>query len=148
MAGLVVDLAVPSAPAQRATPRSNWLILTAVVVGVFFGALACAGGLAAGNAHGTAEPSVPPILVHPPAHAGHLGSTTRPESPHAPAGDHGDHPASTSMTGHPGMACVVSVDLDVPEASVATVCDSYEASAAPMWADWPADVDPPVPRFS
>lgn len=148
MAGLVVDLTAPPAPARKATPPSHWLVLTAVMVGVFFGALACAAGLAGGNAHGTAEPSVPEMPVHSPAHAGHVGSTTESESPPIPAGDHGDHPVNTSMTGHPGMACVVSVDLHVPEASVATVCDSYEAAAVAMWADWPADVDPPVPRFS
>ena len=49
---------------------------------------------------------------------------------------------------HPGMACVVSVDLHLPDWSSAMVSDPYEAPLLAMSTGCPADVDPPVPRFS
>ncbi|MAT06689.1 MAG: hypothetical protein CL424_16760 [Acidimicrobiaceae bacterium] len=150
MAGRIVDLTVVPAHARPSAPPVQWVVLVAVAFGVLFGAVACAAGMAGGIAHGgTTLPSVVEDDDLSMAHAGHPAPVMEPESQLTPSGDNGDHSGSASTTGnHPGMACVVSVDLRAPDASFASISDSYEVPLMGMTAGCPADVDPPVPRFS
>jgi hypothetical protein len=150
MAGRIVDLTVSPAHVWRSAPPSQWVVLVAVAFGVLFGAVACAAGMASGVAHsGTTLSSVHDADELLMEHPGHLAPVVEPESQPMSAGGHGDHSGSASMTGnHPGMACVVSVDLRAPETSSVTFSDSYEVPLMGMSTGCPADVDPPVPRFS
>lgn len=149
MAGLVVDRTVSTARSQQLAPPSQWVVLVAVAVGLLFGALACADSLAGGVGHGVTER--PALETHEPpmAHADHVASMAQSEPRPTQPGDHGDHSGSSSMAGsHPGMACVVSVDLHFPEASSVSISDLHDFPQTPMNTGCPADVDPPVPRFS
>lgn len=149
MAGLVVDRTLPPAHPRLPARPSHRVVLVAVAFGLLFGAVACAAGLAGGAAHSASQPSVLEIDGLQMAHAGHLAPTVDAGSQRMPPGGHGDHSGSSSMAGgHPGMACVVSVDLHFPEASPAAVSDSFEVPLVGMRTGCPADVDPPVPRFS
>lgn len=148
MAGSLVDRTVVLAPRRLSAPPAKLLVLVALAFGLLFGAMACAAGLAVGVAHGAAEVSSPDADVMP-RHADHSDSTGDPESEPMPPVDHGDHSGSSSTPGnHPGMACVVSVDLHFPEATAVAISDSSEITLLGLSAGCPADVDPPVPRFS
>lgn len=145
----VVDRTASPAHARLSAPLSRWVVLVAVAFGVLFGALACVAGTAAGAAHGATQPSVVENDEPSMAHAGHVAPTTLSDAPPMTSGDHGGHSGSGSTTGnHPGMACVVSFDLRAPEAWSASISDSYEIALMGMVSGCPADVDPPVPRFS
>lgn len=149
MAGLVVDRTDQSARSRSTAPPLQWIVLAAVAVGLLFGAMACVTGLASGGAHSAAQQSILEFDDLPTGHAGHVDQRAESGSHSSPLEDHGDHPASTSMAGnHPGMACVVSVDLHFPEPSAMSVSDSHETQPAAMSTGCPADVDPPVPRLS
>lgn len=148
MAGLVVDPTAPPARPPLAAPLSWCIVLVAVAFGLVFGAMACAADLAGGVAHGATGSSTIDTHEMPSAHADHPAPTAEPALQPTPAGDHGDHSGGTSTGGHPGMACVVSVDLHVPEASPVSISDSSEIPPIVMSAGCPDDVDPPVPRSS
>lgn len=148
MAGIVVDRTIPAVRSRLSAPPPRWFVLVAVAVGLLSGAMACVTGLAGGVAHSAPQPSVVRIDGLTTSHAGHPAPLAESASQLAPAGA-GDRPAGTSMAGsHPGTACVVSVDLHFPEASSAVVSDPYEIPLLAMNTGCPADVDPPVPRFS
>lgn len=149
MAGIVVDRTPRLALSRSSTPFSQWVVLVAVAVGLLFGAIACVAGIAGGGAHSAAQPSIVGFDEPPTAHPGHVDPRAE-SGPHStPLGDHSDHSGSTSMAGsHPGMACVVSVDMHFPEPSSIAVSDSHETQPAAMSTGCPADVDPPVPRLS
>jgi hypothetical protein len=148
MAGLVVDRTVSPACSRLSAPATQLVALVAVAFGLLFGAMACAAGLAGGG-HGAVERSALELDEMPMAHADHLTTMTESESQPMLPGDHGDHSGSTSTPGsHPGMACVVSVDLHFPEVSSVSISDSSEIPLMGLSTGRPADVDPPVPRFS
>ena len=149
MAGLVVDRSVLPTHARPSAPPSQWVVLVAVAFGLLFGALACAAGMAGGVAHRVTQPSVREIDGLSMVHAGHPAPALESESSSTPLGGHGDHSGSPSTAGnHPGMACVVSVDLQTPEASPVSISDAHEIPLMGMSTGCPNDVDPPVPRFS
>ncbi len=149
MAGSLVDRTVVLDPRRLCALPVKLIVLVAVAFGLLFGAMACAAGLAGGVAHGAAEVSSPEADVMPGRHADHSDSMREPEAKPMPPEDHGDHSGIASTPGsHPGMACVVSVDLHFPEASSAVISGSSEITLLGLRAGCPADVDPPVPRFS
>lgn len=149
MAGRIVDPTVSPAHARPSAPPAQWVVLVAVAFGVLFGAMACAAGMAGGAAHSATQPSVLEVDELSMDHSGHLAPVVEPESQPTPPREHGDHSGTPPMTGnHPGMACVVSVDLHAPETSSVTISDSYHVPLTGMNTRCPADVDPPVPRFS
>lgn len=141
MVGLVVT---PLSRVRPCAPAGRMFVLMALAFGLLFGALACAAGMAGGVAHGAAPALDAPAAAHPDHAAPNLG----PEAQSRPGG-HADHSDSTSMAGsHPGMACVVSVDMHFPETSAVSISDSFETPLQAMSAGCSAEVDPPVPRFS
>lgn len=150
MAGRIVDRTVSPAHARPSAPPAQWVVLVAVAFGVLFGALACAAGMAGGGVHSaTTQASVLEMDDLSMDHSGHLAPVAESKSPPTPPGDHGDHSGGASPQGnHPGMACVVSIDLQAPNAPSASFADSHEIPVPGMNAGCPADVDPPVPRFS
>lgn len=115
----------------------------AVVVGLVFGSLACTVAMA--SSAGIAERSVVGAhLEHADAghHGpGHHGDVTVPGAPSGAlqADGHG---------GHPGMACVVAIDLRVPGAAPITSTGSIDVRPDGACVDRLVDVEPPVPRFS
>lgn len=133
------------------------MVLAAVVVGVAFGALACAAGLAEGSGH-RAHAQGTDTLVAPAmgSHDGHV--TAEPGAAGedsltllwatVPANDTRSGPAGASIEGHPGMACVVTVDLDVDESVTPVVTGWFDTPRATRPVDCIADLDPPVPRSS
>ena len=148
MAGLIVDRTASPTRSRLSAPATQLVALVAVAFGLLFGAMACAAGLAGGG-HGTVERSALELDETPKAHADHVDSMAESESQPMPPGDHGDHSGSTSTpVSHPGMACVLSVDLPFPEVSSVSISDSSEIPLMGLSAGCPADVDPPVPRFS
>lgn len=148
MTGLGIDHVALPARSRMSAPAGQLVALVAVALGLLFGAMACAAGLAGGG-HGTVERSAVELDEMPMAHADHLTAMAESESQHLPSGGHGDHSGNLSTPGsHPGMACVVSVDLNFPEASSVSISDSFEIPLMGMSVGCPADVDPPVPRFS
>lgn len=164
MAGCVVDLGVvptgaadapvgASAPFGHVAPSARRVVLVAVVLGLLFGALACAAGMAGGNAHGAHQPG--PVAVAPSAVDEHRAHAVRVDADATAtalvaATDHlPDSSSGSSMAeGHPGMACVVPVELRFADPSAATLSDLYEVAAAGISPDCAADVDPPIPKFS
>lgn len=139
----------------RPGPRLRRAVLAAVLVGVAFGAMTCAAGMAVGNGHNTVAGA--PVDQHSPAadaHADHSAVARVVEagaaSQHAASeGNDGDHRSTTSSDqNHPGMACVVSLDLRVPEPTPTSVTDAVDNSVILERSDCVADVEPPVPRIS
>lgn len=126
------------------------LVLVAIVVGVVAGAFACATGLTTGAAH--AHGPVDIVASAPDAHSGHAS--------HAAAErlDHGVHGIGTTErapgdddaghAGHPGMSCVVEVDLRFRGGHSAVICDLVESSEAVALVQRADDLEPPVPRAS
>lgn len=145
MAGFVEDRADPagSLPVRPA----HWVVLVAVAAGLLLGAIVCAAGLVGGAAHGAAHAAVVDGDATPTAHTDHAAHTSGPDSSHP--GGHGEHSGDTSASGsHPGMACVVSVDLQFPNVSSPWDAGSHVSQPPPMTAGCSDDVDPPVPRIS
>lgn len=150
MTGLVVDRTVPPARSRLSAPSTHKVVLLAVAFGLLFGALACAAGPAGGGVgHGAVEPTTLEPDGAPMEHADHVAPIAKSGSQSVPLGDHGGHSGSASTAeSHPGMACVVSVDLHFPEATAVSISDSSAVPLLGLSAGCPADVDPPVPRFS
>lgn len=150
------SMAVPDTALRlRVTAPLSWMVLAAIVIGLAVGALACAATLAGGSGH-LVHAQGQPTLLAPSAesHDGHvtadtgaagedpllgpveLGNVTRSES------------AGPGTQGHPGMACVVVVDLDVAELVTPLVADWFDSPRATPPGECVGDLDPPVPRFS
>jgi hypothetical protein len=126
----------------------RWGLLGAITIGVFVGAMACATSLAVGDVHGAHAVVGEPRTGHSDAvkHA-HAWGTADADADPSTSSDGAPEPSSTEH-GHPGMACVTSVQLRVP-ALVVPAGASIE-SARPMMTppDCVTEPEPPVPRFS
>lgn len=139
---------VPSRP-HTGTAGFRLVVLASIVVGVLVGAMACAAGLSAGDhgsVHAVATADGPSVDgAHHPHHA-HVPVGAEAAAA-APIPVHGDG-VSTVEQSHPGMACVVAVDLRFPDPVVrsSTGTVAHEAVSSP--ADCPPELDPPVPRSS
>jgi hypothetical protein len=68
--------------------------------------------------------------------------------PLAPSDDGRSESTGTSTEGHPGMACVVTVDLDVAEAVTPVMAGWFDLPRPTLPVDRVVDLDPPVPRHS
>ena len=67
----------------------------------------------------------------------------------APLGtDSRSGPADALVDGHPGMACVVTVDLEVEEMVAPVMGVWFETPHASRPVDCVVELDPPVPRSS
>jgi hypothetical protein len=148
----VVDRTVVADAPQRPLVHARTLALVAVVFGLLWGAMACAAGLAGPGGHAAhlggagAAAATSPGLEGPHDHASHLdpaGSASVPGDTPLPGGLDGSSPAS-----HPGMACVVSVDLRFPAASATGHSNPHVTAGSVVPTGCAADVDPPVPRLS
>ncbi len=140
---------------SRSAARLRRAVLVAVLVGVAFGALTCVAGMAGGNGHSAHADAR--VEQHSPAgdsHADHSAAARVVEaaaaSQHAASeGNDGGHRSTTSANQiHPGMACVVSLDLRFPEPTPTSVTDAVDNPVTPERSDCVADVEPPVPRIS
>lgn len=131
------------------------VVLAAVVVGVAVGAMACAAGMAAGGGHrahiAAAEADRSPSED---SHAGHSSQApdaeigAAPERPAAQGNNGTDRSTASQLQSHPGMACVVSVDLRLLEPTLTSVSDIVDVPAAAKRSNCVADLEPPVPRIS
>lgn len=149
MAGSVVESTLVRVVRRSCARSATLVVLGAVALGLLFGAVACAAGLSGGLAHGATGVSDSDIDVLPGWHADHSDSMSWQEPDSTSTGQRGGHPENSSTPGsHPGMACVVSVNLAFPEVSSAVISDSSEITLLGLSPGCPADVDPPVPRFS
>jgi hypothetical protein len=121
------------------------LVLVAVVMGVAAGSVACVAGLASGRGHEHAAAG--PVAS---AHADHLavGVDASAEAGVGSAESDADGRAATPAADHPGMSCVVEVDLRVVGEQYATICDRLDAAVVVAHADGTDGPEPPVPRTS
>lgn len=129
------------------------LVLVAIVLGLVLGAMTCAAGLADGTGHVThaaVEPAVAAseIVRHPAEPGSHDHGTPATPSPTNAGGDASPVLPSAPAEGHPGMACLVPVDLRFLGPTVATTSDVCAPLAPLTIADGIGEVDPPVPRTS
>lgn len=146
-------MSVPhNAHRPRVTARLAWIVLAAVVVGLAVGALACSASLARGSGHlAHAQPGTTAPARE--SHHGHVVNDTAPtEDPVVERADAPDDSGSGSIgratEGHPGMACVVMVDLDVAESAIPLVSTRFDDARATAPGECIGDLDPPVPRSS
>jgi hypothetical protein len=145
-----MSIAVP-----RITAPPARIVLVALVVGLAVGAIACAAALAGGSGHRVhAQGTDSPLVSAPGPHIGREAAE--------PGARHGDPligPAaplnheSSESTGiltesHPGMACVVTIDLDVAEAVTPAMAGRFDIPRPTLPVDCVVDLDPPVPRHS
>lgn len=129
------------------------LLLAALCVGVLWGALSCASGLAVGIGHAghlrIAEPR--PAEQTGPTHA-HHGQESMLLSVESPGSTPDDVPTGRAPTsellgqGHPGLACVVEFVLGFPAPSVLATVDLM--SDRPLLAppERVSEPEPPIPR--
>ena len=137
------------------TAPSSWVILAAVVVGVAFGAMACAAGLAEGSGHRVhaqaRDTGVTPATrshdAHVAAEPGAAGEGAH-LAPVAPGNDTRSGPDGGWIDGHPGMACVMTVDLDVDDIVTPVMAGRFDTAREMLPVDCVVDLDPPVPRPS
>lgn len=153
---------------SRVVAPLSWSVLAAVVVGLAMGALACAAALGGGSGHvvhaGTMSPGAAPHDAHDEAHhevhhqghhevhhGGHVvvvaGDEPLARSP-AAAGDTSSGPVVPGSQGHPGMACVVVVDLVVHDSVLPGPTGRVDPPRPAPPGECIGDLDPPVPRFS
>lgn len=163
IAATTVDSPFITATRQVATSRSavrtttplRWVLLVAVFVGVALGAMTCAAGLAYGQGHSGHAAAAAPVgggtdhgAGHSVAHPDHPSADVVLDAPAAPVGDASGRSPVAAVQGHPGMACVVAVDLQVADTSVVTMTQPFDSPVPAALADGIADLDPPVPRRS
>lgn len=99
--------------------------------------MACAAGLAEGSGH----------RVHAQGQDTLVASATGTHDDRAIA-EPGAAGAGTWIEGHPGMACVVTVDLDVEEVVTPVMAGWLDMAREMLPVDCVVDLDPPVPRSS
>lgn len=141
--------------AARVTAPLSWLVLAAVVVGVAIGAMACAAGLAEGFGHRVHAQGTEAIVAsvtgshngHVAAEPGNVGGDPVLGSA-SPGNEARSGAAGTWVEGHPGMACVVTVELDVDETVTPVMAGRFDTEHAILPVDCVVDLDPPVPRAS
>lgn len=123
-------------------------LLVAITIGVFFGAMACATSMAAGDGHGVHAAVGEPRTGHPVAgQHGHAYGAAADDADPSTSSD-GAPESSSTEHGHPRMACVTSVQLRVPALVVpadVSLASSRSTMTPPKCVTEP---EPPVPRFS
>lgn len=118
-----------------------------VAVGAFIGALACANSAAASSHdHSTLRST---SIVESSSDE----NTVRPQSAghgaHRPIGQSPlDAQPTDDVVGHPGLACVVAIDLTCQIVAGVLVAGPPVAVVAPMFAECHHEPDSPVPRCS
>jgi hypothetical protein len=122
--------------------------MVAIMIGVLFGAMACATSVAAGDGHGAHAPVDELRTGHSDAvQHGHAAATVAADVDPSTSSDRAPEPP-TSTQGHPGMACVTSVQLHVPALVVPAGASLASARSATTPPDFVTEPEPPVPRFS
>lgn len=123
------------------------MLPAAITIGVFFGAMSCATGLAAGQGHGTHMTVVGTGADH--ANAGHDRHAAPTVADGAESSGRSDgESGSSGGQAHPGMGCVTSVQLSVPDMVVPSdvrLAGTHLTTAPPECVIGP---EPPVPRYS
>jgi hypothetical protein len=122
--------------------------MVAITIGVLFGAMACATSVAAGDGHG-AHAAVGELRTgqSDAGQHGHPSGTFAGRADPSPSSDGGRESPSTAH-GHPGMACMTSVQLRVPDLMVPADASVTSARSATRPPDFVTEPEPPVPRFS
>jgi hypothetical protein len=127
---------------------TRWGLLVAITIGVFFGAMACATSMVTGAGHGFHAAVGEPHAGH--TDAGQHGQVSGAAADVADPSTSSDGEPESSSTehGHPGMACVTSVQLRVPTLVVPAGVSLTSARSATTQPDCVTEPEPPVPRFS
>ncbi len=123
----------------------------AFVIGALFGALECASGTAVGSGHGGHPMPVASHAAHTSGHGEHhsvTGTEATDADRQASAPSDADAPGGAVAQGHPGMACLTSVRLRVPDLAVFADARSRTETPTPPPGDCILEPDPPVPRSS
>jgi hypothetical protein len=127
------------------------LVLAAIVIGVGLGAMACAVSLASGG-HGVThvEVEAEPLTAASwrTDHSATVVDVAFGVSPESEAASGDDRLPTTLAQNHPGMACVVLVDLRIPDRLVLMASTALPGGPIPAPIDCAADLDPPIPRIS
>jgi len=118
----------------------RWGLSVALVLGAFFGSMSCATSLAAGHGAHVAAPDTG-------ADHGAHGSRTAAHATESSGHSDGER-ASSDGQAHPGMACVTSLELRVPDLVVSTDVRPTIARLVMTPPDCVSGPEPPVPRFS
>lgn len=136
-----------SAGARRSAEAATFrgMVLAAIVVGVLVGAMACAAGLGGGGHRGAHAASAEGHLDVTVAHHEHRPAAAHTALDPAWPADGGD---GAPAQGHPGMACVVSVELRFPDPVARSTTGAVTGHAVPSLAECLPELDPPVPRLS
>ncbi len=139
------------------------IVLFALTVGVLIGALACAAGMGSGAQHGAhgLRPSTPftaetaAAAASPPPHRAHdtdgteTGDWTQSATTAASISGSDDGRSSADIgQNHPGMACVVPVDIQFPDFMVFGETEACSVSPIQTPFGSVGAPEPPVPRFS
>jgi hypothetical protein len=115
---------------------------------VFFGAMACATSMAAGDGHGAHAAVGEPRTGHPDAgQHGHASGAAANDADPSRSSD-GAPESSSTEHGHPGMACVTSVQLRVPALVVPADVSQTSCRSTMTPPDCLTEPAPPVPRIS
>jgi hypothetical protein len=123
-------------------------LLVAITIGVFYGAMACATSMAAGDGHGAHAAVGEPRTGHPDAgQHGHASGAAADDADPSRSSD-GAPESSSTEHGHPGMACVTSVQLRVPALVVPADVSQTSSRSTMTPPDCVTEPEPPVPRFS
>lgn len=139
----------------RVSAPLSLMVIAALVIGIAIGALSCVAGLAGGAGHQVhaQETPAPRALASGP-HGGHAsavpGAATEDPSlqPEARSSDTRPGSADPATQGHPGMACVATIELHVPESGAPVTAGWFHTPWTASPADCISDLDPPVPRIS
>lgn len=139
---------LPRVDPARSSGSSLWrtAVLAAIVVGLALGAMTCAAGLADGNGHAMHSATEPAGHDSHPTERGSRehGSQVMQRSSSAA----GDASPTTLAEAHPGMACLIPVDLRFDGPTVATSSDLCMPLGPVALASGSGELDPPVPRPS
>ncbi len=126
----------------------RWMLIGAIAIGVFVGAMSCAAGMATGNghdAHVTAGEARAVAVGH--VHGRQAVPAAHSDSTWTTRSDDGSRSVAFEQ-GHPGSACVTSAQLRMPD--VAAVTDVRTMTVNPVVAplEHATEPEPPVPRIS
>ena len=126
----------------------RWALVVGITVGVFFGAMACASSVAAGDGHEVHAGVGDLRTGHPDAgRHGDVSATVATDGERSTSSDLAPE-AQSSTHGHPGMACMTSMQLHVPTLVVPAGADLTIARSATTPPDPVTELEPPVPRCS
>lgn len=140
------DAVAASRPTLRRTARCG--VLAAIAIGVFVGAMSCAPGMASAGGHRSHARTDTHEVEHvEPGHRGHERPAIDDERTPSTRSDDDSTSVAVGQE-HPGMACVMSVRLRIPDLDVPRDVRWADALAVVAPPDCVTEPEPPVPRLS